>query len=456
LPTAATTSGAEAAQSIAGVLQFAIRHHPLLRVRQFEIEAARAKIVTARLLPNPELTVDTLDSNSSPGPPEIHTRLMFTLPIGPKRELRTAAAESGVCQAQLAMSHDTKQILAEATDASVEVLYLEELDALYGQLSGLANQIVSIQQDRFNIAAVPFRSVVLTQLAANRIELMRQNTAAQLDQAKVRLARAVGAPDGTPPALEGQLAVQPVVFAPVAEVQARVRQVAPELAESRTTVEKSKEELSLQQWNAVPDLKLGPRYRSDMSGVTDDKWGARVQLDLPVFDRNQGHIAESAAILRTNCAKQDLVEVTTVSDATALYLELKDVQSRAEYYATQVRPLMVRTETALREAFQDREVTAYELTDLLESMARMQLSDLDLRHQHQRLRMRLELLLESQLPTAAPAVPVIPTPGPIGPPPSPPAGSPPQTSKPLGLPQTPAGPVERTSARLSEERGKVI
>ena len=69
-----------------------------------------------------------------------------------------------------------------------------------------------------------------------------------------------------------------------------------------------------------------------MTGATDDKWGARVQFDLPFFNRNQGHIAEGAAIVRTNCAKQDLIDVTTVSDATSLYLELQDVQARAEYY----------------------------------------------------------------------------------------------------------------------------
>lgn len=431
-------SGARAEQSIAGVLQYATQHHPLLRVHQYEIEAARAKIVTARLLPNPELMVDARTSTSEPGPPELRTQLLFTLPIGPKRELRTTVAESGVCQAQLAMSRDTKLILTEATDAAVEVLYLQELHALYGQLSGLASQVAGIQQDRFNVAAAPFRSVVLTQLAASRLELMRQSTATQLDQAKVRLARAVGSTDGTPPPVDGQLAVEPVVFTPLAAMQARVRQVAPELAESRTTIEKSKEQLSLERWNAVPDIKLGPRYRTDLSSATNDEWGGRLEVDLPIFNRNQGHIAESAADLRTNCARQDLVDVTTINDATALYLELQDVQSRAEYYTAQVRPLMERTDKALREAFTDRLVTAYELTELLESVARMQLSDIELRHQHQRLRMRLELLLECRMrgtgaattPAAPPAMPNPP------PPPAPPAAIPPMNSASIPAPSS--------------------
>ena len=399
------TNGQPAEQAVAGVLQYTVEHHPLLRVRQAEIEAARAKIVTARLLPNPELTVDTLDSPSESGPPEISTRLMFTLPLGPKRELRAAAAETGVCVAQLAMSRDTKVILAEAADAAIEVLYLQELLVVYGQLSGLAQQVSNIEQERFNVAAVPYRSVVLTQLAASRLELLQQDTAAQLDQAKVRLARAVGAADGSPPSIGGKLAVQPISFVPVATMQARVRQVAPEMAESRTATEKSREELSLERWNALPDLKIGPRYRSDLGNETDDRWGARVQLDLPVFDRNQGHIAEGAAMVRTNRAKQDLVEVFTVADATSLYMELQDVQTRADYYSTQVRPLTERTEKALREAFQDQLVSAYELTELLDSMARMELRDVELRHEHQRLRMRLELLLESRLPPAPPAKP---------------------------------------------------
>jgi len=127
--------------------------------------------------------------------------------------------------------------------------------------------------------------------------------------------------------------------------------------------------------------------------------------------------------------------VATINDATSLYLDLQDVQARAEYYSVQIRPLMVRTEKALREAFVDRTITAYELTDLLESMARMQLSDLELRHEHQRLRMRLELLLESRLPVAAAAMPATPPPMPI-PPPLPPAAIPPTASAPIPPPSS--------------------
>ena len=110
---------------------------------------------------------------------------------------------------------------------------------------------------------------------------------------------------------------------------------------------------------------------------------------------------------------------------------------------------MERTEKALREAFVDRSVTAYELTDLLESMARMQLSDLELRHEHQRLRMRLELLLECRLPAATATMPATPPPLPAPmplPPPQPLAAIPPASSTPI-LPPSPRNLSENPIGR---------
>jgi outer membrane protein TolC len=162
--------------------------------------------------------------------------------------------------------------------------------------------------------------------------------------------------------------------------------------------------------------------RGDLESPSEERLAARVEVDLPIFDRNQGHIAEAAADLRKNSARDDLMQVATLNDVAALYLDLQDVQSRSEYYRTQVRPLAGRTEAALRQAFKDLVITPYELNELLESLARMRLSDLELRYQHQRLRTRLEILLECELSrlegagAAAAAPEVVPAP-PLAPPP---------------------------------------
>jgi len=391
-----------ATTTIAGVLQYAIAHHPLLQIRQHEVEAARAKLVTAGLLPNPELTVDAGKVDDEAGPAVLNARLMFKLPIGPKREWRTAAAASGIRESQLGLSRETKVVLTEAADAAIEVLYLQELAGVYGQLSGLAGRVVEIQKERFQIAAVPYRNVVLTELSASNIELARQTTLEKLNQAKVRLARAMGLPDGSPPPLEGRLGVEAVAFAPLRDVLARARRVAPELAQSQAAIQQNREQLELEKWKAVPDLSIGPHFEGQLGAPSEDRVSARAVLDLPIFDRNQGRIAEQAADLQTSCARRALMEVTTLNDVASLYVELENVQSRAEYYRLRIKPLLVRTEVALRGAFEERAVPAYELTDLLESIARMRLHDVEVRYEHQRLRTQLEVLLECPLARAGP------------------------------------------------------
>ena len=254
---------------MAGVVQFAIDHHPLLRVRQYEVEAARARLITARLLPNPHLMFEVEDPTGATAAgvaesPFMVTRLMFVIPLGPKRELRSAVAETDICETKLALSREVKQVLSQAADAAVEVLDLQETLALYGRLSALAEQVVAVQRQRFEIAAVPYRNLVLVELSANRIELARQNTLAMLDQAKVRLARAMGLSDGLPPAMAGELAIEPLHFSPLPAVLARAAAVAPQLAQSRAIVQRSDQQLALEKWKAVPDLAIGPRLRGDL------------------------------------------------------------------------------------------------------------------------------------------------------------------------------------------------
>lgn len=401
--------------TIAEVLQAALQNHPLLHVREHEVEAARARLITARLLPNPELVLDAVESPQV-AESQIAARVMFTIPIGPKRRLRSAAAECDIRGSQMALSQETKRVLMEAADAAIEVIYYQELAAQLGQLATLSSRVLKSQQERFKIAATPYRAVVLAEITANNFELARYRTAARLDQARARLALAVALPDETIPPMQGQVAAETVSLPPLCSLLARAREVAPELARSQAAFQESQQQLALERWKAVPDVKLGPRMRESWGPQGEEEtFGGRLAVDIPIFDRNQGRIAESAALMRSNCARWEAAEITTLGDVTALYAELQDVQSRWDYYGTKVRPLIQRTEAAMREAFEDRAVTDYELAQLLQSLAEMRLADLDLRYQHQRLRTRLEILLECRLaglsnPPRTPPAETIPVP----------------------------------------------
>ena len=80
------------------------------------------------------------------GASRLSTRLMFTVPIGPKRELRTDVATYGVQASPWALSSETKRVLADVVNAATEVMYLRELAALDSQIAEMAGKIVEHQE----------------------------------------------------------------------------------------------------------------------------------------------------------------------------------------------------------------------------------------------------------------------------------------------------------------------
>lgn len=401
--------------SLADVIQAVLQNHPALSMRRQEVEAARGRLITAGLLPNPQWTFDTLGEL----PEErsfINTRVMFTVPLGPKLQWRTAAACSDIAAQKCALSQETRMLLLEAADAALEVNSLQEQAALQHHIVDLAHRLLAIQKDLFEAATTPYRNVVIAELTAGKAELGRRDAAARLDQAQVRLSRAMASRENLAPVIQGQLAVEPVPTVALDAVVSRALQVAPELAQSQAVVRGSQQQLAYERWRALPDLSIGPRVRTSLDGENEQTIGGRVQMDLPLFDRNQGRIAETAAMVNGNNARAAVVEVATLNDVRAAHAALFDAQSRYDYYRANIRPQMEQVEKIIQEAFADRAMPAYEQAALLDAFARMRLVELELRYQHERMRTRLELMLECRLqdlsaaPAPAPAAPAPPSP----------------------------------------------
>ncbi|TGK82392.1 TolC family protein [Leptospira noumeaensis] len=68
--------------------------------------------------------------------------------------------------------------------------------------------------------------------------------------------------------------------------------------------------LDLQHANAIPDLAFGPTYNRGGTAF-QNYWGITAQLNVPIFDRNQGNIqaAEKAILVRKQELKNRILEV---------------------------------------------------------------------------------------------------------------------------------------------------
>jgi len=389
-------AGSATAMTLADVLHYTLHHHPGLSVRKHEVQIAQSQLMTAGLLPNPHLVMDTETELDGGSETQLTTRVTMELPTGPKRRLRTAVAQAAVQESQQALCIEIKAVLTVAAEAAVEVLYWQEASALQGRLRALAVQNAELQKERFRIAAVPYRNMILADLALADASLSERSIRANLQQAQVRLAQAMGMTGPCLPAMQGELAVDRLPPSCLNDLLAEARCAAPEMAQIRAAIARSREQLALERWNAVPDVTVGPRFQDSFSSKPD-QLGARIAVDVPLFDRNQGNIAGESAQLQTECARLRLAEITALADAAALYVELQAVEENLDYYDVHLLPLVRQTELALDEALEGREISAAELVTLLEQFGKVRMDHLELRRQHNLLRTRLEILLERRL-----------------------------------------------------------
>lgn len=303
-----------------------------------------------------------------------------------------ATREAGVSRSQAALARETELLLSEVTDAATEVLYLQELAALQGHLSELARRTAELVEGRFRGGTTSYTSRLRSQLDAAEIELGRLDSLGRLEQARVRLGRAAGLPPAPLVSLRGELVVKPIPAIPLELLLAEAARCRPELAESRAALLESQRRHSLACAEARPDVVFGPRVHNEL-GQPDDRVGARLSVDVPLFDRNQGQIAETAADIRTRCAILDATEINTLNDVAEAFVQLQAAQRQLDYHRTHVKPLVEQTETAVSNAAAEKVLAPVQLSELMEQLVQMRLEQLELRYLHARLRLQLELLL---------------------------------------------------------------
>ncbi len=263
---------------------------------------------------------------------------------------------------------------------------------MQSDLSRLAAKTAEAVAGRFQSGMVPYPTTIRSQLDAAETELERLTTLGELEQARVKLNRAAGFPPAPLLQLRGKLDYQPIPALQLERVLAEAERCRPELAESRAALLESQRLLAVATAEARPDIVIGPRVREDL-GPSGDRVGARLSVDIPVFDRNQGRIAERAALIHTQCAMVEVTQIGTLNDVAATYLQLRDSQTRLEYHQGQVQPIVSQTEAALQAADVGKTLQPDQVSGLLEQLGRMRMEQLELRYLHMRLRTRLEILL---------------------------------------------------------------
>ncbi|MEX2139703.1 MAG: TolC family protein [Pirellulales bacterium] len=403
-------------------LLYTLDNHPRLRARAGEVEVARSELITAGLLPNPQFVVDTDTTVNESGPVEMSGRLIFAIPTGRKQAKAAAAARAGIAEARAAIGAEEYILLTETAEAALEVLYLQELIKLQGELAALAEEAAKLQRIRVEQAVAPATDLLAAEINAAEIQFETINNETLLAVARLRLSLALGMPRPQEVRMTGALAVEPFAKPPLDELLAEVAQVRPEIAQAEAAIEKSRREAVAARAAAIPDIEIGPLYSTEL-GELEDTAGFRFGTDLPWFDRGQGDVYAAVSEARVNEALRDEVRLTSLHQVANAYHQLRPIEAALAQYEEKIAPLTRRTQELLHDPDAARVLDPVELSDQLRKLGQVRLKHLELRYQHNQIRAQLELLLGRRLSPPSIAPELVP-PGQLDPAPPPPPGLP--------------------------------
>jgi len=323
----------------------AIAHNLDFFAQKYALSIADAQIVTARLRPNPLLTLDAdhLDflgtgfSTTAPpgkmpnngGPTEYSARMDFLYERGGKRQARTALAVGDRDVTRLGLADSVRSLIQSVQSAYVDVVSAKDTLKLAQENMKTFDDIAAINQIRFkdgDIAEVELmRSQVAELQFANSVRQAELQVNSSLSKLQLLLGRTKlqrfdivddlrhDMPNLTRDALVDQSMQQRP------DLQALVRD------EGRAAAD-----LKLQKANAKVDWQFGTEYRKQDATAHADTMGLFLQSPIPLFNRNQGEIARSQQALLQAQARTRAQRATVENDVDLALLEYQTARTSLE------------------------------------------------------------------------------------------------------------------------------
>jgi outer membrane protein, heavy metal efflux system len=298
---AASLAGAQALPdkvTIDQAIQEAVDRNLSLLADRYNLSVAEARIITAKLRPNPVFTagvdyVDfqgkfTLDNNV--GPTEYNFRTDFVLERGGKRGRRIEVAEDAREVAKLQLLNTTRTLVLDVENAFVEVLQAKDNLQLARDNLQAFQGIVTVNETRVRAGDLAKVELVRTQVAALQFQSAVRQAESKLRVAANKLQTLMGRPSPSPTFdVVGTLRrdTTPVVLE---TVQTDALQMRPDLLALRRDQARSQAELRAQIAQGKVDYTVGTMFHRQFYNGHGNSLGFFFQAPLPVFNKNQGEI----------------------------------------------------------------------------------------------------------------------------------------------------------------------
>jgi cobalt-zinc-cadmium efflux system outer membrane protein len=309
------------------------RNPTLLRERQ-NIAVARGALVEAKKIPNPEFELSSESYplfESNPGPfinnSETILRASQTIETAGKRGKRTAVASQDVRVSESSLQDISRQLQLELKRRYFAVSLAKAQYDLAQQILSEYDKVVRINEARYKQGEVS--GFEFSRLQTERLRFFSDviDSELQLKNSKAALLELLGADPGmTDFDVTDTLGSGPLSLS-LPDLQEQALQARADLAAQRQRVDRGSREVTFQKSQAIPNITPAFGYKRTFNQNTV---AFGVNIPLPLFNRNQGGVAQASAQLEQQRYEQTRVELEVRSDVQQAFNSVQAQNQRVE------------------------------------------------------------------------------------------------------------------------------
>ena len=350
----ATASGV----TLDGAVRQALANNKDLHAAYFEVEKARGRLLQAGLWPNPELeiagTTDRTFNNEKEG--VLSAEFMQGFPLVGRLRLARNAARVDVARAMAEIRNRERLLIGEVQKAFIEVLAAGERTAFREAQVRSGQELVTLAGQR--LAAGQASSVEANTAQIEIVRLRQEIALIEVDRktALNLLRLRLGIAPNAPLSLEGTLGevAQKLAAAPAPAAAAALR---PDVQDLALAGDRARAEAALARAEAWDNVRVGlgieRETEANETGGTDKMGflGLRVAVPLPLWNRNQGRVAEQLATASQAGAQIEALKLTIRSEVETARERARLLKEVLGSYDKQVLPLLQQSTDTLRSGY---------------------------------------------------------------------------------------------------------
>lgn len=359
--------------SVEDSIRLAIQHNPQLRAAGHRVDAASGRVLQAGLYPNPSLSFsgESIGANAGSGGETAYV-IEQEIVLGGKLRRARDVADSDRLAAQESFIAQEFMLATQVSEAYFGVVSAQQQLLDRKELADLSSQLLDAVRARVDAGSATEPDLLRAEVVYEQSQIELESARNKDQAARQVLSSVIGVEER----IDLPLSTSVDQFASLPayeEIVASTLAVNSRMSLARISVQRARQSHKLAQAESSPTLvaSVGPRY-SNIDGETTMDVG--LNLEIPLFDRNQGEIQATLSERLSASAELRNVQLELLAEVAQAWSVYQSSLTAVQRYQRQLLPKAERTLDLTRQAYQSGKADYLRLLDAQQVMIESRIS----------------------------------------------------------------------------------